>query len=154
MNLTLIAAVSKNDVIGKDGKIPWYITEDLKRFKKITKGHPVIMGRNTFESIGKPLSERINIVVTKRDLNSEGIVVAHQIGEALSIAQRYDNEVYVIGGERIYREFLDLTNKIELTRVNRIVKGDAYFPKVDWVQWEETFKEEHEGYSFHTYGRK
>ncbi|MDP3992190.1 MAG: dihydrofolate reductase [Nanoarchaeota archaeon] len=157
MELAIIVAISENNVIGNQGEIPWYIPEDFKRFKQLTLRHPVIMGRKTFESIlkrlEKPLPERKNIVLTKKEgISQEGIYMAHSIREAIELCENQDS--YVIGGKQVYERFLPLTNRIELTRVHRKTEGDVYFPPTNWDQWEEIFTENHGGHSFHTYKRK
>lgn len=132
MKISLIAAISTNRVIGRDNKIPWYISEDFKRFKAITLGHPIIMGRKTFESIGKPLPGRTNIVITRDEsFSSEGVVVAHSINEAIEIAKIKEGseEIFIIGGGQIYSQSMNLADKLYLTVVNQEVEGDVYFPE-------------------------
>ena len=156
MELSIIAAVSNNNVLGNQGRIPWHIPEDLKRFKRLTEGCPVIMGKNTFVSIvGRnhgPLPKRKNIVLSRSSLNYAGVYVAHSVREAIILCDNRDS--YVIGGEQVYEEFLKLTSRIELTRVHRSVDGDVFFPEIDWTKWKETFLEGHGEYSFHTYERR
>lgn len=160
MELSIIVAISENNVIGNEGEIPWHIPEDLKRFKKLTMGHPVIMGRKTFDLIPskfKPLSGRTNIVVTRNlEFEYEGVIICRSIHETLrkAGAREIGGLSYVAGGGEIYRQFLPLADRMEITKVKGYYKGDSYFPTVNWSQWEETFKEEHENYSFHTYRRK
>lgn len=152
MEIVIIAAVAENGVIGRAGKLPWHIPEDLKRFKQLTEGHTVIMGRKTFESIGKPLSNRTNIVVTRqKNYNSNDVVAAESIEDALS---KCNGEiVFIIGGQSIFEEALPLADRLEITLVNRVVEGDVYFPLIG-KEWEETSREDHEGFSFVTYLRK
>lgn len=152
--LSIIAAVSKNWVIGKDGKLPWRLPEDLKRFKELTTGHPIIMGRKTYESIGRPLPYRRNIVIT-RDMNYEApeCLVVHSVEEALDAANPV-NEVFCIGGEEIYKEFLPLADKIYLTKINKDFDGDAFFPVVDWSEWEEVERKIGIDCEFLTFKRK
>lgn len=160
MDLTIIAAVSDNNVIGIGNKIPWYIKEDLQRFKRLTLNHPVIMGRKTYKSIPekfRPLPHRKNIILSSRMESSEGIYVARSIEEALKLAN--DDDSYVMGGERVYRDFLPLSNRMELTRVHEKYNGDAFFPEVNWEDWKldgETRNENSLGleYSFLSYVRK
>jgi len=160
MDLTIIVAVSKNNVIGFKGKIPWEIPEDLKRFQRLTLGHPVIMGENTFFSImnrnGQPLPKRKNIVLSETLEQKNGIYVARNIREAIGLAENQD--AYVIGGERVYREFLHLATGMELTRVHVNFEGDAFFPEINEGAWNLTNKEDglsKQGipYSFLTYHR-
>lgn len=134
MKISIIAALAgKKRVIGSSNKIPWYIQGELKRFKEITIGHPIIMGRKTHESIGKALPGRTNIVIT-HDPNylAEGCVVVHGLEEALRQAQG-DDECFVIGGGQIYKEALPLADKLYLTYIDKEISGDVYFP--DYVDF-------------------
>lgn len=132
MTLSIIVAMSKNSVIGKDNKIPWRLSEDLKRFKQITMGHPIVMGRKTYSSIGKPLLGRENIVIT-RDPNCsiEGVRMVHNLDEAIK-GYKPDEEIFVIGGAEIYKLALPQADKIYLTRIEKEFEGDVSFPSVDW----------------------
>lgn len=131
MNLSIIAAMARNRVIGAGSKLPWHLSEDLKRFKKLTMGHPVVMGRKTFESIGKPLSGRDNLVLTRqRAFHPNGVTVAHSFEEILSICGR-SSEAFVIGGAEIFRMALPYANRLYLTQIDQDFKGDAYFPEFD-----------------------
>ncbi len=143
MIISLIAAMSRNRVIGKGNKLPWKLSADLRHFKEITSGRPVIMGRKTFESIGRLLPNRINIIIT-RDENyvKEGCIVAHSFDEALKAAHNAE-EVMVIGGEQIFKEFLPIANKMYLTLIDGDFEGDAYFPEYDKNEWKEVSREEH-----------
>jgi dihydrofolate reductase len=137
--LALVVAAAKNGVIGKDGKLPWRIPEDLKHFKRVTLGHAVIMGRKTWESIGKPLVERRNIVVTRDStLQIPGVEVVTSIDDALERAREHDEEPRVIGGAEIYRLTLPLATRIYLTEVDRDVEGDAFLPAFERAEWRET----------------
>lgn len=136
--VALIAAVAKNGVIGIDNRLPWRIPDDMKRFRALTIGHSVIMGRRTWESIGKPLPERQNIVVTRRrDRSAPGIVFAHSLDEALERV-RLPAPVFVIGGEALYREALPRADFLYLTEIEREYEGDARFPDFDRSAWRET----------------
>jgi dihydrofolate reductase len=126
--LALIAAVARNGVIGKDGTLPWRLPEDLKHFKRTTKGHAVIMGRKTYESIGRPLPGRRNIVVSRRHATLPGCEVAPSLPLAIELARSSDELPFVIGGERLYEEALPLATEIHLTTIDRDIEGDAYFP--------------------------
>ena len=154
-DVRIIAAISENNVIGNNNEIPWHIPEDLKRFKQLTMGNSVIMGRKTYESIisrlGHPLKGRKNIVLSRNnDFKDEGIIVARTIDEALD--KNKDNEIaYVIGGESIYNDFIPFASLMEITRVHKKVEGDAFFPEINWGEWVETFREDKKGYSFITY---
>ncbi len=124
--LALILAVARNGVIGKDGALPWHLSEDLKHFKETTRGHAVIMGRKTFESIGRPLPQRRNIVVTRREGASfAGCEVAHSLAEAIDVARTYDDCPFIIGGASLYEEALPLATQIHLTTIDREVEGDT-----------------------------
>lgn len=158
MNLTIIAAASENNVIGMKGKIPWDIPKDKKRFRGLTKDHPVIMGRKTYESIleslGKPLPQRKNIILSNTLASEEGIYIAGNIEEALRLTD--DRDSYVIGGGEIYELFLPFTDRIELTRIHRHFEGDAFFPEVKWNDWNLVYEEKNLSesgipYSFLTY---
>ncbi|WP_353481269.1 dihydrofolate reductase [Haliscomenobacter sp.] len=145
MIVSTIVAAAKNRVIGMHNQIPWYLPADLKYFKKTTLNHHVIMGRNTFESIGRPLPNRTNIIVT-RDLFfvSTDCLVAHSINEALELA--YDNgetEAFIIGGGQIYTQSQQYWDKIYLTEVNLEPEGEVFFPEIDLKKWKLRFKEPH-----------
>lgn len=144
MVISLIAAMDKHRVIGKDNTLPWKISADLKRFKELTSGKPVIMGRKTFESIGKPLPNRTNIIIT-RDKNymASGCIVVHSVEGALKAAA-VGKEVMVIGGAEIYKQFLPRANRLYLTLINEEFEGDAYFPEYNKNEWKEVFREDHE----------
>lgn len=140
--ITLIAAASENDVIGNDNKLIWHLSDDLKHFKDLTKGHCVIMGRKTFESMPKALPNRTNIVITrKHDYTAKNAIVVHSIHEALEKANN-DKQPFIIGGGEIYSQSILLADRIELTRVHTEVNGDAYFPKIDLKIWNEVSREE------------
>lgn len=131
--ISIIVAMSQNRVIGRESQIPWHLSEDLKRFKQITMGHPVIMGRKTFESIGKPLPGRENIVLT-RDVHFHhpGIKVIHSLDEILNT----NSELFIIGGAEIYCQVLSRTDKIYLTLIDDEFEGDAFFPEINWNDFE------------------
>ena len=127
--ITLIAAAAQNDALGKDNDLIWHISEDLKRFKRLTTGHAIIMGRKTFESMPKALPNRTNIVLTKnKNYKAEGAVLASTIEEALVLAGE-DNQPFIIGGAQIYSLFMDHCNRIELTRVHHDFEADVFFQK-------------------------
>ena len=125
MRLIIIAAIARNRVIGKDGKIPWQIPEDLQRFKQLTTGHTVLMGRRTFDSLDRPLPNRLNIVITSRVIN--GVRTYPSLEYALQ-ALKNEKEVFVIGGGKIFTEALRLTDELYLTIIEREVDGDVFFP--------------------------
>ncbi len=132
MTLSLIVAMTEDRVIGLNNRLPWHLSDDLKRFKKITMGHPVIMGRKTFESIGKPLPGRENIVVSGNpSFQAEGAVVVSSLEKALAHSEKTPGEKFVIGGARLFEAGLTLADKIYLTLIRRPFKGDVYFPAID-----------------------
>lgn len=157
--IAIIAALSDNNVIAKDGKLPWHIPEDMRRFRDLTMPHPVIMGRKTYESLPekfRPLPQRTNIVVTKkRDYNQNGIIISHSLQEALEKAGNLDNLSFIIGGGEIYEQSFRYTTKIHLTRVHTTVEGGnlTYFPTINWEEWTEINRQDKEGYSFIEYKR-
>lgn len=141
MKLSLIVAMSENRVIGRDGMIPWYLPDDLMRFRKLTLGHPVVMGRKTYDSIGRLLPGRENIILTRnREFYAEGSIVCHGPEE---VRERFAgaDEVFVIGGEQVYRMFIGHSDRIHLTMVHLRVDGDAYFPEFDGDEFVETSQE-------------
>ena len=134
--IIIIAALAKNDVIGKDGKMPWHIKKDLQRFKNLTLNHPVIMGHSTYNSLPqKPLPERKNIVLSRdTELSYPGVIVKNSFEEALDYCKK-DQKVFIIGGKTIYSIGLNRADKLELTRIHRRYEGDTYFPKIDYDKW-------------------
>ncbi len=146
MIISAIVATAHNNVIGKDNQIPWYLPADLSYFKKTTLDHHLIMGRNCFRSIGRPLPKRINIVVTRDPFfTADGVLIAHSIEEALGIAfDGGESEVFIIGGGEIYRETVDLWDRIYLTEVEAVVEGDVFFPEINPDEWKEIWKEAHQ----------
>lgn len=142
MNILLIAAVSENGVIGEKGRIPWHLPEDFKFFKATTMGHPVIMGRKTFESIGRPLPGRTNIIITGNEgYRAPGCVIVHSFDEALYAAGDVP-EVFVIGGAQVFREAMPAAQTIYLTKVHTVVEGDVLFPELKEDEWELVSREE------------
>ncbi len=143
--ISMIVAITDRNVIGKDGDQPVYISADLRRFKKLTTGHTVIMGRKTFVAImsrlGKPLPNRTNIVISRTLEPSEDYTVARSLEEALAHAEAAE-ETFIIGGGTIYKEAFDRADKIYLTQVDAGVEGDVYFPTINPTDWEETAKED------------
>ena len=141
--LSIIAALSRNRVIGKDNQLPWRLPADLKHFKAVTLGKPVIMGRKTFESIGKPLPGRDNIVVTRDpQFRADGIAVAHSLDDALAQG-RTAPEIMLIGGAQLYTQALPRAQRLYLTLIHTDIDGDAHFPKYDPAAWRETAREDH-----------
>lgn len=145
MSVELVVAMAENGVIGRDGDLPWRLSTDLKRFKAITMGKPVIMGRKTWESIGKPLPGRRNIVVTRQaDYAAEGAecVSSLDVGLALAVAGDPGQDVCVIGGGQIYREAMDRADRLHVTHVYARIEGDTVFPEIAPEIWEEVSREE------------
>ncbi len=137
----LIAAVARNGTIGRDNALPWRLPEDLRRFKALTMGHAMIMGRRTWESLGRPLPGRRHLVVTRdRGYRAEGIQVVHSLPEAMAAA---GEDAYVIGGANLYAQALPLVDRLELTEIDADVPGDAFFPAFDRDAWRETAREAH-----------
>jgi dihydrofolate reductase len=149
--VTLIVAVADSGVIGHDNALPWHLPDDLKRFKRLTLGKPVVMGRKTFESIGKPLPGRQNIVVT-RDANyrREGITVVHGVAAALAAAAG-QAEIMVIGGAELFRLFLPLAARVHLTRVHGDISGEVKWPALDVREWKVVESERHDSDERHVY---
>jgi dihydrofolate reductase len=139
----LIAALAANRVIGRNNALPWRLPADLKRFKALTMGHPVVMGRKTYESIGKPLPGRRNLVITRnRDYKAPGCEVVHSLDEAIA-ACRDTQEIFVIGGAELYREALPRAHCLEFTEIQAEFEGDATFPEFFMSEWRETGREIH-----------
>ena len=152
--LTIIVAVSENQVIGKDNDLIWKLSLDLKRFKSLTSGHHIIMGRKTFESFPKPLPNRTHVVITRqKDYKApEGVIIVNSLEKAIQ-ASKSDSSPYIIGGGEIYKQSLPYASVIELTRVHGIFDGDTYFPEIDLDQWkvikrEFISKDENHAYDF------
>ncbi|NDI35397.1 dihydrofolate reductase [Chengkuizengella sediminis] len=138
-NLSIIFAMDQNRLIGKDNKLPWYLPGDLAFFKKTTLQHPVLMGRKTYESIGRPLPKRKNIILTQnKNYKAEGCIVVNTIEDALG--QCNDEENFVIGGSEIYKLLLPYVNKLYVTQIEHVFDGDSYFPEIDEKIWEQTNK--------------
>ncbi|WP_151705019.1 dihydrofolate reductase [Nitrincola alkalilacustris] len=148
MHLAIIVAHSSNRVIGIGNKLPWYLPEDLKYFKRITQGKPIIMGRKTFESIGRPLPGRANIVITRDEQwQAEGVRVVHGLEEAIELASDIAlidgvEEALVIGGAEIYAQALTRVDRLYLTEVHTELEGDAWFPELDKTHWQEMLRED------------
>ncbi len=152
MILSQIAAMAKNRVIGRGNDLPWHIPEDLKYFKRTTKGHMIVMGRKTFESVGvgKPLPNRLNIVVTRdKSFQAEGIEVFHSIDEAILFCEskigEWPEEVFICGGSEIYRQTLDRVDKLYITEIDREYEGDTFFPEFESTKMKVVSEDLHEG---------
>ena len=140
-NITIIVAYSNNLLIGKDNSIPWHISNDLKRFKKLTTGNVIIMGRKTFESLGsKPLPNRTNIVISSKLNTSNSVKVYKNLIEAFN--DHRNEKIFLIGGYSIYKEGLNFASHLEITEIDISLEGDTYFPNIDWNEWKITSIEE------------
>lgn len=149
--ITIIAAVSTNNALGKDNDLIWHLSNDLKRFKQLTKGHHVIMGRKTFESMPKALPGRVNVIITRqKEYKPEGTITVHSLKEALEVSKN-DLQPFIIGGGEIYTQALKVAHRIELTRVHAEFEADTFFPTIDSSVWKETYKEDHFKDSNHNY---
>lgn len=152
--MSIIAAMAKNRVIGKDNKLPWSIPDDLKNFKKLTTGNTIIMGRKTYESIGKPLPNRNNIVVSSTMQPSNGVQVCKNIQEALETAKSTGKEIFIIGGANIYEQTMHLADKLYITHVKKDYEGDAFFPEINQTEWQTENLEENPEFELKLYTRK
>lgn len=158
--VSIIVAVAENGVIGDKNSLLWHISEDLRNFKRITSGHPVIMGRKTFESLGRPLPNRTNVVISRREQTIEGCTVVGSLEEAIAMFPQTE-EVFIIGGAQIYALALGIADKFYLTRVGHSYQGDTSFPEWDESQWNLISKESFEQgekfpypFTFEEYTRK
>jgi len=141
--ITIIAATGEGNELGKDNDLVWHLPDDFKRFKNLTTGHHIIMGRKTFESFPKPLPNRIHIVITRnKNYHPEGAVVVHSIQDALEFAKK-DEQPFIIGGGEIYKLGMDVADKIELTRVHNTFEADTFFPEISSKKWELVSEEYH-----------
>ena len=155
--ITLIAAVARNGVIGADGAMPWHLPEDFAFFKRTTMGHPLVMGRATFDAIGRPLPGRRSIVITRtRNWRHDGVEVAGSMPVALDLAAsgRGGDEVFVIGGGQIYRLAMPVADRLLITEVDLEPEGDVTFPRIDALEWVEVSRDERDGFAFVEYGRR
>ena len=152
-SVTLIAAVGRNGVIGADNDMPWHLPEDFAYFKRTTMGHPMVMGRKTFDSIGRVLPGRRTIVVTRQpDWSHPGVETAHSLADALALAGPAD-EVFVCGGGQVYAEAMPFAQRLLITEVDQSPEGDVTFPEIDISQWREVGREPRDGFSWVVYER-
>lgn len=153
--LAMVAALTPSRVIGAKGGIPWHVPEDMKHFREVTRGHAVIMGRATYESIGKPLAKRRNIVISRNPaLRYEGCEVVPNLAQALSLAREHDAEPRIIGGAQIYVDALPLATRLLLTHLEQDHAGDTYFPEIDPAQWRQDERREGPGVVWVTWVRR
>lgn len=145
---TIVVAMGEKNEIGFENKLLWHLPKDLKHFKDITSGHPVIMGRKTYESIGKPLPNRTNIVISrKKNWFEEGVLIVGSVKEAVKFAKKIDENIFIIGGGNIYEQTIDMVDRLEVTLVKADLEADTYFPKINpnaWKKTEEVFHEKDE----------
>lgn len=161
MTVSIVVAIAENNAIGKNNELLWYLPTDLKHFKQLTSGRTIIMGRKTFDSIGKPLPNRRNIVITRSaGMEIPGAEVVNTLDQALALCTT-EEEVFIVGGAEIYRQAMDKTDKIYLTRVHAQYAADAFFPEIDQKNWDEVDTEPHQpdeknnlAYTFSTLLRK
>ena len=159
--ITLIAAVSDNNALGLNNQLLWHLPDDFKRFKSITTGFHIIMGRKTFESFPKPLPNRTHVIISRQQYQApEGCIVVNSIDEAIKICPK-DEDVYIIGGGEIYKQSIGISDKIDITRVHNTFEADTFFPEIDLNLWQLDFEEFHQkdekhafDYTFQTYSRK
>ena len=157
MSISIVAAVARNGVIGAGGGMPWHLPDELRLFKETTLGHVLVMGRRTYESIGRPLPGRTTVVVTRSSdwsPDAGDVVVARDVEDALARARAIDDEVFVVGGGELYAAALPHTDRLVLTFVEQEPDGDTRFPEVDWGEWRETSREPGDGWVRVTYERE
>ena len=142
MIVSIIVAMDINRVIGKDNQLPWRLPRELQYVKKTTMGHPIILGRKNYESIGRPLPGRRNIILTRdENFSAEGCEIAHSIEEVYKLCEN-EEEIFIFGGEQIYKLFLEDTDKLYVTVIHHEFEGDTFFPEIDWTKWKEVFVEQ------------
>lgn len=159
--ITVIAAVAQNNALGKENQLLWHLPDDFKRFKTLTSGHYIIMGRKTFESFPKPLPNRTHVIITRQsDYQPEGCIVVNSLKKAIEVCPK-NEEVFVIGGGEIYRQSIAVADKLDLTKVHATFDADTYFPEVYLSEWQLVFEEYHPkderhdfAFTFQTYLRK
>ena len=141
--ITLIAAVAENNALGKDNQLLWHLPDDFKRFKNITSGHHIIMGRKTFESFPKPLPNRTHVIITRqKDYQPEGCLIVDSFAKAISVCPK-DEELFIIGGGEIYNQSIEMADKLDITRVHHTFDADTFFPEIDLTKWKLTSEEYH-----------
>ena len=143
MIITIVVAIASNNAIGKNNQLLWHLPKDLKHFKELTSGHTVIMGRKTFDSVGKPLPRRRNIVVTRQNIQIDGCEVVNSVDAGLALCND-DEEVMIVGGAEIYRQCMAIANRIYLTVVHQSFDADTFFPEIDYGKWAAVAHENHQ----------
>jgi dihydrofolate reductase len=152
--LALIVGIGPNNVIGKGNELPWNIPEDLNNFKEVTKGNSVIMGLKTFESIGRPLPGRNNIVLHFEKLDIPGVIVCTSIPEAIEEGKKFGKDIFCIGGVSIYKQFLSIVEKLYISWIKKEYEGDMFFPEFNLDEWEPEHKKDFKEFEFVIYKRK
>jgi len=150
MTVTIVVAIAENYAIGKNNQLLWHMPADLKHFKQITSGHTVIMGRKTYDSVGKPLPNRRNIIITRQDITIPGCEVVKSVDEALELCYN-EEEVFIVGGAEIYKLAMDKTDRIYLTIIHHSFDADSFFPEIDYMEWKEVSREDHPADEKHKY---
>ncbi len=150
MTISIIVAIGQNYAIGKNNQLLWHLPTDLKHFKNTTAGHTVIMGRKTFDSVGKPLPKRRNIVITRQNIEIEGCEVVRSLDDALALCKG-EEEVFIVGGAEIYKLAMPVTNRIHLTIVHHDFEADTFFPEIDYADWVETSRHDYPADEKHAY---
>lgn len=153
-DIHIIVAMTDAKLIGREGTLPWKLPGDLQLFRKLTMGHTVIMGRNTFESIGAPLAGRKNIIISSKSFDETGIETFNTFAEALEKAKTFDRKIFCIGGKKIYAEALPLATHLHISWIHADFSGDTYFPDFDISQWQEQQQQKFEGFTYTAYQRK
>ena len=159
--ITVIAAVAENNALGKENQLLWHLPDDFKRFKTLTSGHYIIMGRKTFESFPKPLPNRTHVIISRQaNYQPEGCIVVNSLEQAIAVCPKTE-EVFIIGGGEIYRQSIAVADKLDLTKVHATFEADTHFPEIDLSQWQLVFEEYHPkderhdfAFTFQTYLRK
>ncbi len=140
--LTLIAAIGKNNALGKNNQLIWHLPADLQRFKKVTTGHHIIMGRKTFESLGKPLPNRTTIIISRdKNYHADGCIIVNSLADAIQAASSDENP-FILGGAEIYKQSMDIVDVLDLTFVHHTFDADVFFPEIDKSIWKEVFRED------------
>jgi dihydrofolate reductase len=159
--ITVIAAVAENNALGKENQLLWHLPDDFKRFKTLTSGHYIIMGRKTFESFPKPLPNRTHVIISRQaNYQPEGCIVVNSLEQAIEACPKTE-EVFIIGGGEIYRQSIEVADKLDLTKVHASFEADTHFPEIDLSQWQLVFEEHHPkderhdyAFTFQTFARK
>ena len=150
MTVTIVVAIAENYAIGKHNQLLWHMPADLRHFKQITSGHTVIMGRKTYDSVGKPLPNRRNIIITRQDIIIPGCEVVKSVDAALELCKG-EEEVFIVGGAEIYKLAMNKTDRIYLTIIHHSFDADSFFPEIDYMEWKETAREDHRPDEKHKY---